>query len=98
VNSTAAVKTAMHLPVIALNSGYGKDERMGKFLDSLPWGLLIIACLTLGLAPYKPPHFIEKLQMLSKGRLVRPIDWFDFIMHGIPWFLLILKGIFSLKK
>jgi hypothetical protein len=36
--------------------------------------------------------------MLIKGRLVRPIDWFDFVMHGAPWFLLILKGIFSLKK
>jgi len=71
---------------------------MAKFLDSIPWGLLVIACLTLGLAPYNPPHFIEKLQMLIKGRLVRPIDWFDFFMHGIPWFLLILKGVFSFKK
>ena len=62
------------------------------------WGLLVIACLTLGLAPYNPPHFLEKLQMLVKGRLVRPIDWFDFFMHGLPWFLLILKGVFSLKK
>jgi hypothetical protein len=60
---------------------------MEKFLDSIPWAFLVIACLTLGLAPYNPPHFVEK-----------PIDWFDFFMHGIPWFLLILKGIFSLKK
>ena len=71
---------------------------MVKFLDSLPWGLLILACLTLGLAPYNPPHFVANLPMLFKGRLVRSIDWFDFIMHGTPWFLLILKGVFSLKK
>ena len=71
---------------------------MVKFLDSIPWGLLVIACLSIGLAPYNPPHIVEKLQMLIKGRLVRPIDWFDFIMHGAPWFLLILKGIVSLKK
>lgn len=71
---------------------------MEKFFDSLPWALLIIACLTLGLAPYNPPHFVEKLQMLFKGRLVRPIDWFDFFMHGIPWFLLVFKIFFSIKK
>jgi len=71
---------------------------MTKFLDSIPWALLILACLTIGLAPYKPPHFFEKMQMLFRGRLVRPIDWFDFFLHGTPWFLLILKGLFSLKK
>jgi F0F1-type ATP synthase assembly protein I len=71
---------------------------MEKFLDSIPWGILVIACLTLGLAPYNPPHFVEKLQLLVKGRLVRPLDWFDFFMHGIPWFLLIAKALFSLKK
>ena len=70
---------------------------MIKFLDSIPWGLLIIACLSIGLAPYNPPHIVEKLQMLIKGRLVRPIDWFDLFMHGAPWFLLILKGIFSFQ-
>jgi hypothetical protein len=76
----------------------GRKTIMEKLLDSIPWGILVIACLTLGLAPYNPPHFVEKLQLLVKGRLVRPIDWFDFFMHGIPWFLLIAKALFSLKK
>lgn len=71
---------------------------MVKFFDSLPWGLLIIACLTLGLAPFNPPHIVEKLQLLFKGRLVRPIDWFDLFLHGTPWILLILKGVLSIKK
>jgi F0F1-type ATP synthase assembly protein I len=71
---------------------------MEKFLDSLPWGLLIIACLSLGLAPYNPPHIVEKIQLLFRGRLIRPIDWFDFFMHGTPWFLLVLKIFFSFKK
>ncbi|MFC1837296.1 RND transporter [Thermodesulfobacteriota bacterium] len=71
---------------------------MEKFLDSIPWAFIVIACLTLGLAPYNPPHFVEKIQLLFKGRLVRPIDWFDFLMHGFPWLLLLLKGIFALKK
>jgi len=69
-----------------------------SFIDKLSWELLIIACLTLGLAPYGPPHIWEKLQMLIKGKLIRPIDWFDFFMHGIPWILLILKGIRQIQK
>ena len=72
---------------------------MEKFLtETMSWTLLIIACLTLGLAPYNPPHIWKKIQMLSKGRLVRPIDWFDLVFHAIPWILLIMKGIFELKK
>jgi hypothetical protein len=70
---------------------------MGQLLDKLPWIIVIILCLTLGLAPYKPPHFIEKLQMLFQGRLIRPIDWFDLLLHGTPWLLLVLKLIYSRK-
>ncbi len=62
------------------------------WLDELPWSILILACLTLGLAPFAPPHIWEKLQMLSQGRLVRPIDWFDLVFHGFPWLLLLFKS------
>ncbi len=62
------------------------------WLHKIPWSLLIVACLTIGLAPYKPPHVWEKLVMLSRGELVRPIDWFDFLMHATPWVLLVLKA------
>ncbi len=68
------------------------------FMQKLPWGLLIIACLTLGLAPFAPPHIWEKLQMLAKGRLVKPIDWFDLILHGTPWVLLIVKVVGTLVQ
>ncbi len=54
-------------------------------------------CVTLGLAPFTPPHIVEKLLMLLKGQLVRPIDWFDLFFHMIPWVLLVLKAIVSLK-
>ena len=67
-------------------------------IAKLPWGLLVLACLTLGLAPFAPPHIWEKLQMLMKGQLVRPIDWFDLVLHGTPWVLLILKVIVSLTQ
>lgn len=65
-------------------------------ISSIPWNVLIIACLTLGLAPFAPPHVWEKLQMLLKGQLVRPLDWFDFVLHGTPWVLLMLKAVASL--
>ncbi|MCB2182691.1 MAG: RND transporter [Desulfobulbaceae bacterium] len=70
---------------------------MEKLLADIPWAVLLIACLTIGLAPFHPPHIWEKLQMLFKGELVRPLDWFDFFLHGTPWFLLIAKALFLLK-
>lgn len=69
-----------------------------EFISKIPWNLLILACLTLGLAPFAPPHIWEKLQMLARGELVRLIDWFDLLMHGTPWALLILKIIVSLTQ
>jgi len=36
--------------------------------------------------------------MLTTGKLVRPLDWFDFFLHGTPWALLILKALYSIKK
>jgi hypothetical protein len=71
---------------------------LGEGLAKVSWGIVIIACLTLGLAPYTPPHLWEKLNMLIKGQLTRPIDWFDLFLHSTPWILLILKGVSSLKK
>ncbi len=67
-------------------------------ISKLPWGLLVLACLTLGLAPFNPPHIWEKLQMLARGQLVRPIDWFDLVLHGTPWVLLILKAMVTLAR
>jgi hypothetical protein len=71
---------------------------MVEFMPKLPWGLLIIACLTLGLAPFTPPHIWEKLQMLFKGQLVRPIDWIDLVLHGAPWVLMIVKVVGTLTQ
>jgi len=54
--------------------------------------LLVVVCLTLGLAPFTPePHLLEKLRMLTEGELTRPIDIFDLVLHGTPWVLLVLK-------
>jgi len=64
-----------------------------RWINSLSWLIVIILVLTLGLAPFKPePHVLEKLTMLFNGTLVKPIDIFDFVLHGTPWVLLILKA------
>jgi hypothetical protein len=69
-----------------------------NFIRKLPWGILIFGCLTLGLAPFAPPHIWEKLVMLKNGELSRAIDWFDLFYHGVPWLLLIMKAVASSKK
>jgi len=63
-----------------------------RWLDKLPWNILIIGSLTLGLAPFIPePHLFEKIRMLFQGTLSRPIDIFDLLMHGAFPLLLLLK-------
>lgn len=71
---------------------------MRGLLRSLPWAGVLIACATLGLAPFAPvPHVVEKLAMLSRGELARPIDWFDLLLHGSPWLLLVGKAVASVR-
>lgn len=58
----------------------------------MPVWVLVILCLTLGLAPFVPePHIWEKLKMLAAGNLTRPIDIFDMLLHGLPFVLLLLR-------
>lgn len=69
-----------------------------KLIDKIPFSILIILCLLLGLAPFVPePHLLEKLRMLSQGNLQRPIDIFDLLYHGSPFVLLAIK-LFRLKR
>ena len=68
--------------------GYG----MMQWIDRVPLGILLVAALTLGLAPFLPePHVWEKLKLLASGELRRPIDVFDLLLHAAPWALLALK-------
>jgi hypothetical protein len=65
---------------------------MRHLLNRIPTSLLIVLCLTLGLAPFSPePHLWEKLKMLGMGGLAQPIDVFDLLLHGTPWLLLLIK-------
>ena len=61
-------------------------------LDQIPLSLLIVAALTLGLAPFFPePHLLEKLRMLMAGELVKPVDIFDLALHAAPFLVLGFK-------
>lgn len=63
-----------------------------SFLDQIPLSILVVACLTLGLAPFVPePHIWEKLKLLVAGDLVKPIDMFDLALHAAPFVVLGLK-------
>ncbi len=67
-------------------------KTLRRLMDAIPLSVLIIASLTLGLAPFVPePHIWEKLKMLAAGTLTQPIDIFDLAMHALPWLLLLLK-------
>ena len=65
-----------------------------KPLDTISWPVVIVLCLTLGLAPWVPePHIWEKTRMLFNGELTRAIDIFDMLFHGVPWLLLLVKAV-----
>nr|VFK79135.1 MAG: hypothetical protein BECKSD772D_GA0070982_10379 [Candidatus Kentron sp. SD] len=68
-----------------------------NWLRNIPWSLLIVAALLLGLAPFSPqPHLWEKISWLIAGHPFRPIDIFDLFLHGAPWALLFLKAAITL--
>lgn len=68
------------------------------------WKLFLIASLTLGLAPFNPPHIWGKIQWILGGNAfsgehaMQPMDWFDVFLHGSPWALLLASTILQLKK
>jgi hypothetical protein len=69
-----------------------------KFLKNTQ--LFLIASLTLGLAPFFPePHIFGKVRWLLGGAVgMKPMDWFDLIMHGSPFVLLVISLLLRLKK
>ncbi len=60
---------------------------------------VVLLCVTLGLAPYIPePHVYGKIKWILGGANgMQMMDYFDFLMHGFPWFLLIRIIILKLK-
>jgi hypothetical protein len=71
------------------------------------WKLFLIASLTLGLAPFNPPHIWGKIKWILGGNIfdttngMKLADWFDVLLHGLPWLLLLvsmLLNLFGKKK
>ncbi|MCJ7465796.1 MAG: hypothetical protein MUO53_03785 [Maribacter sp.] len=67
------------------------------------WKIVILLCLTLGLAPYFPePHIWGKIKWIAGGAIgMQIMDWFDVFIHGFPFILLfrlIIKQLVRLIK
>lgn len=64
------------------------------------WRIIVLLCLTLGLAPFFPePHLWGKLKWIAGGAEgMAAKDWFDVLLHGLPFLLLIRLFIINLSK
>lgn len=62
--------------------------------------MILLLCLTLGLAPFFPePHIVGKIRWISGGAHgMQMMDWLDVLLHGFPWVLLILTGVLALVR
>jgi hypothetical protein len=65
---------------------------MWALLDKIPYTIIIIFAVWMGLAPFRPmPHVLEKIHMLINGSLTKPIDIFDLFFHLAPTLILLIK-------
>lgn len=64
------------------------------------WKLVALLCLTLGLAPFLPePHILGKLKWVFGGaESMKFMDWFDVLLHGFPFILLLRLIILKATK
>ncbi|MDA0177223.1 MULTISPECIES: hypothetical protein [Mesoflavibacter] len=62
--------------------------------------LIVLLCLTLGLAPFFPePHLWGKIKWVIGGaKDMQLMDWFDILLHGLPWILLIRVIILNITQ
>jgi hypothetical protein len=51
--------------------------------------MILLLCLTLGLAPFFPePHIVADLRWIAGGANgMTAMNWFDTALHGFPWLL-----------
>jgi hypothetical protein len=68
------------------------------------WKFFLLISLTLGLAPFNPPHIWGKIQWILGGNAfsgknaMQFQDYFDVFLHGSPWILLLISSILLLTK
>jgi hypothetical protein len=75
-------------------------NKQGKTALIDQWPMVILACLTLGLAPFVPePHIVGKVRwLLGGGAGMKLMDYFDFFMHAAPFILLIRLSILTIRS
>jgi hypothetical protein len=68
-----------------------------EIIDS--WKIIILICLSLGLAPFFPePHILGKIKWIFGGATgMTLMDWFDVLLHGFPFIFLIRLILLKLK-
>ena len=66
-------------------------------MKRLLWPLL--ACVTLGLAPFVPePHLVGKIRWVAGGAVgMQPRDWLDLAMHAAPFVWLLVTAALVLR-
>ncbi len=71
---------------------------MNSFINN--WRTVIMMCAFLGLAPFVPePHIWGKIKWIAGGgEGMQAKDYFDVVLHGTPWFLLVRLSIITLLK
>ncbi len=64
------------------------------------WRIIILLCLALGLAPFRPePHLWGKIKWVAGGANGMGFsDWFDLLLHGLPFILLIRVIVINLSN
>lgn len=66
--------------------------------------LAILLCVTIGLTPFFPPdfavpHSYEKLKWLLEGGIgMEGLDYFDLVIHNLPWLYLVFATIYWYRK
>jgi hypothetical protein len=78
--------------LLSRDNNIAEGQQPMPILKDIPYPLLIVAAILMALAPFSPePHLVEKVRLLLKGNLRRPIDIFDLFFHLLPTLLLGLK-------
>ncbi|MCB1145839.1 MAG: hypothetical protein KDK38_03495 [Leptospiraceae bacterium] len=58
------------------------------------WQFLLIGGLLMAAMPIgERPHLLQKLELLFQGYLIKPEDWFDLALHGLPLILGIISTV-----
>ena len=62
--------------------------------------MIVVLCLTLGLVPFVPePHLFGKIRWVMGGAEgMQAMDYFDLLLHGAPWLLLIRYLVIKAKS